>query len=251
MGRWEIVPIRTRSQLISTVIVLAAVGTVLDSVLTPGFTAGVWFGLIFMISPLTGIILGPYAGFLSVLISILIGHSVMFRETVYEFLFAIGAPIGAAMSGLLFRGRWKPVFLYYTGALAAFLLTPVSWQLPLWGIWDCLLAYLAIVPAAAIIGRWTAEPLDLKRLPIVLALCALIGLEADVLFRIFVFVPCQTYRLFYGFTPEVLRVIWITTAPTITPAKVAVSAFFTSSIGASLAKAMAGRARPMSGGHEA
>ncbi|MFQ6085549.1 MAG: hypothetical protein ACE5OY_04705, partial [Candidatus Bathyarchaeia archaeon] len=171
MNQWEIVRIRTRSQLISAVIVFAATATVLDSVLTPGFTAGVWFGLIFVISPLAGIVLGPHAGFLSILISVMIGHSVMFRESVYEFLFTLGAPLGAATSGLMFRGRWKPIFIYYTVTLVAFFLTPISWQLPLWGIWDCLLAYFAIAPFALIVKRWGKERLSARRLAILLALC--------------------------------------------------------------------------------
>lgn len=232
----EIISIRTRSQLISTVIVFAAVATVLDSILTPGFTAGVWFGLIFVISPLAGIILGPYVGFLTVLISVVIGHSVIFRETVYEFLFTIGAPIGAAASGLMFRGKWKLVLLYYTGMLVAFFLTPVSWQLPLWGIWDILLAYFAIIPFAILMRRWSRSGPKLEKLSTRLALCTFIGLEADVLFRVFVLVPGQTYWLFYGWGPEVLQVIWTAVAWWITPAKVAISAFITTAIGTSLAK---------------
>ncbi|MFQ6077248.1 MAG: hypothetical protein ACE5OY_02415 [Candidatus Bathyarchaeia archaeon] len=233
----EIVPIRTRSQFISAVIVFASLATALDCLLTPGFTAGVWFGVVFLITPLIGIILGPYFGFLTAMISVLIGHAVVFRGSVYEFLFALGAPMGATVSGLMFRGEWRLVLLFYSAALAAFFLTPISWQLPLWGIWNCLTAYAAIIPAAIIIGRGAIQAHDCKRLSIVLGLCAFIGLEADVLFRIFLFIPCRTYWLFYGLAPEALRMIWVTTAPTVTPIKVFISALLTAGIGTSLARA--------------
>lgn len=235
MSRLEIVSLRTRSQLISTVIAFAALCTVLD--LIPGpITAGVWTGWIFVISPLAGIILGPYLGFLTVLISVMVGHGIYFRGDVYEFVFTLGAPVGAATSALMFRERWKGVWLYYTAALLAYFATPVAWQLPLWGIWDILLAYLAIIPATILMRRWSRRGPKMGKLSTRLALCTLIGLEADVLFRVFVLVPGQTYWLFYGWGPEVLQAIWTAVAWWITPAKVAISAFITTAIGTSLAR---------------
>ena len=67
------------------------------------------------------------------------------------------------------------------------------------------------------------------------ALCAFIGLEADILFRIFVFIPGQTYRLFYGLPIEVLKGVWVAGA-LITPLKVAVSSFVTVLLGLRILK---------------
>jgi hypothetical protein len=55
-------------------------------------------------------------------------------------------------------------------------------------------------------------------------------LEADVLFRIFVFIPCQTYKLFYGFNIETLHGIWAVGAIE-TPIKAALSTAIAAIIG--------------------
>jgi hypothetical protein len=68
------------------------------------------------------------------------------------------------------------------------------------------------------------------RLVYILALSTFIGLEADVLFRIFIFVPCQTYRLFYGYDVSVLQAIWAMGAVE-TPIKVALSTVVTVLVG--------------------
>jgi hypothetical protein len=52
------------------------------------------------------------------------------------------------------------------------------------------------------------------------------GLEADILFRIFILIPCNGYSIFYGLTPEVLKAIWTVPAPLITPFKVILSTIF-------------------------
>jgi hypothetical protein len=64
----------------------------------------------------------------------------------------------------------------------------------------------------------------------ILALSAFIGLEADVLFRIFVFIPCQTYQLFYGYDVNALKAIWILGAVE-TSIKAALSTIITVIIG--------------------
>ena len=65
-------------------------------------------------------------------------------------------------------------------------------------------------------------------------LCAFIGLEADILFRIFILIPGQTYLSIYGLPLEVLQSIRVTGA-LITPFKVAISAIITALLGAKLA----------------
>ena len=198
--------------------VFAALGVVCDSLVTPPFSAGVWYGWIFMLAPITGVVLGPWDGFVATLISVMAGHSIAFRD-VYEYVFTLGAPVCSMVSGLVYRGGLKRVFAYYTAMLLAYFLTPVSWRLPPWGMWDCYVAY-AVLAVATLLGGF--EP-GSKRL---YALSAFLGLEADVLFRIFLFVPCQTYRLFYGLTPEALALTWATLAPVITPIKVGLATLF-------------------------
>lgn len=224
-----------RSQFLALVAVFAAINVVFDSLTgLPELSSGIWYSWIFLVEPINGIVLGPYAGFLSSLIGVMIGHSIYFRD-VYEFLFTLGAPIGAMVSGFLFRGKWKMVLAYYTALLGFYFITPIAWQLPFWGMWDVYLAYFILLVAAVIItrkGPWDPES---KGLLYVIALSALIGLEADILFRIFVLIPGQTYRLFYAFGKEALIPLWVEAAA-ITPIKVAMSILVTTTIGPQLVK---------------
>jgi len=211
-----------KSQFVSLVAVFASLNIVLDSLMgLPQPSSGVWFSWIFVSAPITGIVLGPYAGFLSTLIGVMIGHCIYFQGP-YEFLFTLGAPIGAMVSGFLFRKEWKAVLTYFTVLLTMYFITPVSWQLLLWGMWDTYLAYAALIFVILLIakpGSWKPESKGLRG---IVALCTFIGLEADVLFRIFVFIPCQTYRLLYNFSVIELQSIWVAGAAE-TPIKAAMS----------------------------
>jgi len=225
-----------RSQFLALVAVFASVNVVSDSFMSlPEFPSGVWYSWNFLVAALTGIVLGPFAGFAATFIGVMIGHYIYFID-VYEFLFTIGAPIGAMFSAFLFRGNWKPALVYYTALFVAYFVTPVAWQLPIWGMWDTYLAYAVLIAAILMIrkGLWEHRS---KRLPFVLAVSAFIGLEADVLFRIFIFVPCQTYQLFYGFDVETLQVIW-TVGAVGTPIKAALSILLTVVVGHTLVKTL-------------
>lgn len=224
-----------KSQFLALVAVFASVNVVFDSLIgLPELSSGVWYSWIFIVEPINGIVLGPYAGFLSSFIGVMIGHSIYFRD-VYEFLFTLGAPLGAMVAGFIFRGRWKIVLTYYTALLGIYLITPMAWQLPIWGIWDVILAYFILLAVAVIItqkGSWDPRS---KSLLYVIALSALIGLEADILFRIFIFIPGQTYRLFYNLGQEALIPIWVEGA-VMTPIKVAISILVTTTVGPPLVK---------------
>ena len=217
-----------RRRILPLIIMFASLNVVCDSLIgLPQLSSGVWYSWIFMIEPITGIILGTYAGFISTLIGVIVGHFIYFRG-IHEFLFTIGAPVGAMVSGLMFRGRWKPVLAYYTVLLLAYFVTPLAWQLPIWGMWNTYLAYLCLVVLTTL-GRGVLK-LESNKPSYALALSAFIGLEADILFRIFIFIPCQTYQLFYGFTVEALQLIWLTAA-FVTPVQVAMSALATVILG--------------------
>jgi len=212
-----------KSRAVSLIAIFAALGVVCDAIVTPGFSAGIWFGSIFMISAIAGMVLGPYKGFMSILIAVMVGHSLVPRETIYEFVFTLGAPIGSMMSGFMFRGDWKKVFVFYTTMLGFYFITPISWRLPFWGMWDVYAAYVILLALGIIMS--VRGPDEIKRMS-PFAVSAFIGLEADVLLRIFILIPGQTYQFFYGLTPEALVAIWTVPAPLITPFKVLLSTFF-------------------------
>ncbi|MGB9854113.1 MAG: hypothetical protein ACPLRY_04825 [Candidatus Bathyarchaeales archaeon] len=218
---------------ISIVAVFAAFNIVCDSMVVPPLLpySGIWYSWIFISEPITGIILGPLASFFSNLVGVMAGHFINFID-IYEFLFTLGAPIGAMISALVFRGKWGIVLAYYFALLGGFFAAPVSWQLPFWGMWDVYLAFAVLVVTAVVAAKWKSlwNVKSNIRLVYILALSTFIGLEADVLFRIFIFVPCQTYRLFYGYDVSVLQAIWAMGAVE-TPIKVALSTVVTVLVG--------------------
>ncbi|MEM3153664.1 MAG: hypothetical protein QW629_03015, partial [Candidatus Bathyarchaeia archaeon] len=200
-----------RSTFITLISVCAAFNIICDSLIVPPILpySGVWYSWIFISEPITGILLGPLAGFLSNFIGVMIGHFINYIDA-YEFLFTLGAPLGAMISALAFRRRWGMVLTYYFALLGGFFVAPVSWQLPLWGMWDVYLAFTTLLFLAVITSKWKSfwDTKSEKRLIYILVLSVFIGLEADVLFRIFIFVPCQTYNLFYGYEVAELKAIW-------------------------------------------
>ena len=148
-----------KSAFVSTVAVFAAFNVICDSLMGPPIPveSHVWYSWGFIATPITGIVLGPYAGFLSSLIGVMIGHFVYFRGP-YEFLFTLGAPIGAMMSGFLFRGKWKIASIYYTVLLAIYFISPVAWQLPVWGMWNVYLVYASLLVATIIMRKKSYKP---------------------------------------------------------------------------------------------
>jgi hypothetical protein len=141
------------------------------------------------------------------------------------------------ISGLLYRGKFKTVLIFYLALLGAFFATPVSWKLPVWGMWDTYLAFGVLLAAFIITRKWTSlwDTGSDKRLVYVLALSTFIGLEADVLFRIFILIPCQTYQLFYSWNAGSLQAIWAVGAVE-TPIKAALSTIITVTIGLPITK---------------
>jgi len=223
-----------KARLLSLVAIFATLNAVCDSIAGLSlFEYGVWWSLIFLVVPLTGIVLGPYAGFLSTFVGVIIGHFVFFRET-SEFFFTLGAPIGAMVSGLLFEGKWKVVFAYYTVIFVAYFITPIAWQLPIWGMWDTYLAYAGLL-VILMIFRKNPSKLESNGLLRASAMCAFIGLEADILFRVFVLVPCQTYWYVYHWPLEALQMAWVLNAA-VTPVQVAFSSLVTAMVVSPLIK---------------
>ncbi|TFG34507.1 hypothetical protein EU527_03015 [Candidatus Thorarchaeota archaeon] len=215
-------PIDNQSRVVAFVSIFTAIAVVLDSIpIIPGFYSGVWDSWLFLISPLYGIILGPVVGATSIAMGSFIGHLVYFRDP-FELLFMFGTPLGAGISGLVFQKRWSPVLAIYSFLLAGYFITPVSWQLPMWGVWDILVGFgiLLIFSFISSMKIWKRTWKQEHVLGLLFAI--VIGLETDVLFRVFVLVPGQTYRFFYGLTIEALQAIWWG-AGFITPLKVIMS----------------------------
>lgn len=224
------IPINSgKSQFVAFTAVFAAMAAALDFILTPGFYSGIWDSWIFLLSPLVGVLLGPIGGFVAIGIGSIAGHMLFFRD-VFELVYMIGAPLGAAMAGLVYEKRWKLVFTIYTLLLGGFLIYPVSWALPLFGIWDILVGFGFVLVFTVLTRRGWWEDENDKRNLLNLVFCTVIGLETDILTRVFLLVPGQTYWLFYGFTVEDLQIIWLG-AGIITPIKVLLAVILMVTVG--------------------
>ncbi|MBN2229714.1 MAG: hypothetical protein JW779_08965 [Candidatus Thorarchaeota archaeon] len=229
------ISIDTKSQFVAFVAIFTALAVVLDSIpIVPGFYSGVWDSWLFLISPLLGILLGPVVGAVSTLLGSFIGHLIYFRDP-FELIFMFGAQLGAFSAGMVYRYQWKPVLVMYSGLLLGYFLTPVSWQLSLWGIWDVVVGFIVILVGSLFTrsGRWPLN--DTQTVGLRLILATIIGLETDILLRIFILVPCQAYWIFYGFTVEQLQILWLG-AGFITPLKVLMATLVGTSIGLYLKK---------------
>jgi hypothetical protein len=225
-----VVMVNTRS--IALIVVFAALTAILDALPgLPQLSSGIWYGWTFIVTPLAGIVLGPWESFVSVFIGVMISHTVIFVDP-YEYFFTIGAPVGALVSSLVFRKKLRPVIAYYLIFLAAYFLTPLAWNLPLWALWDTYTAFIVLITAV-----FLKEKLYNKaKGRLAFAFSALIGLEADILFRIFLFVPLGTYNWLYGFPLDFVRSVWMVSA-FITPIQVGIALFSTSLAGTILLKA--------------
>jgi hypothetical protein len=101
------------------------------------------------------------------------------------------------------------------------------------GIWDILLGYGILILFILLISTqmWPTHHRQDQWLR--LLFCAIIGLEVDILLRVFILIPLGTYWFWYGMTSEFLYWLWLT-AGIITPLKVAIGGVFTVTIGFSL-----------------
>ena len=168
---------------------------------------GIWRSWMIVILPIEGVLLGPRAGALAALMGCLVGRLIRPRPGFYV-VFGLAEPVGALAAGLAFRGRWKELLALYGLMLAAYFAHPLGRELPAWCLWDIYIA-LALVPIAPRFTRRALEERDSPRaLTPALALAAFIGVEADVLTRIFILIPVGLYALM-GLTVPLLQAAWV------------------------------------------
>jgi len=230
----------TGSRSITFTAIFAAMIAVLDSIpMIPVFYGGIWDSWGFMLSPIIGILLGPVYGAISVGLGGLVGHLVYFRDPI-ELLFMLGAPVGAGIAGLAYQQRWRIVFATYSLLLLGYFITPVTWSLSLLGIWDVLVGFVILLAVTVIsnLNKTGRELLSSTNLKLILA--TVIALESDILVRIFILIPGQTYWTYYAMPLELLQGLWIV-AGIITPIKVILAALATITIGQSLLRHFQGQ----------
>ena len=192
----------------------------------------------FFIMPLEGIVLGPGPGAIAAMIGGSIG-CVNRGEAIILPIVALAEPMGAACAGLAFKGRWREVAAIYAMMLIAYFAHPLGRALPAWCLWDIYLAAGAILPACLVSKRLSAEgSLRSSILSLAIALSAFVGVEADVLTRIFMLIP----GFFYVFLVpepviETLTAWWVMGAMT-TPIEALLCMAFSAWIGPAILVAL-------------
>ena len=172
-------------------IALIGVFGALHAVLT--MIPGIWRSWMILIDPIEGILLGSKAGFVAALIGSIFGRAFRLRSFL-GFIFGLAEPVGAMVAGLIFRGRWRIVMLIYGSMLGAYFLHPLGRILPVWCLWDIYIAF-GTIPLSPLVIRLLKKRRNLKGLTPSLILASFIGIEADVLMRIFLFIPMEFYKL--------------------------------------------------------
>ncbi len=187
---------RRKSLIISLISIFAALHVILGAI------PGIWRSWAILIQPLEGVILGPYGGLMAALIGSILSRFVRPR-TVVMFVFGLGEPLGALVAGLTFKEKYGLVTAFYTVLLAAYFLHPLGRSLPAWCLWDAYIAYLLAVVLFFL--KHTGYDLD-KRIRLIAS--AVLGNEADVLTRIFFFIPLELYKVL-GVSESALPAIWV------------------------------------------
>jgi len=154
---------------------------------------GLWRNWGIYLAPLEGIILGPETGFLSALIGSVAAR--MIKPDAFWMFGVVAEPISVLMTGLLARGKWKPVLAAYVVMLVAYFIHPLGQTLPVWTILDILLAALVLYPAAKISKKLYEQ--DATKLTIALVLISFVCVATDAIVRIFMLVPCGLHSIFF------------------------------------------------------
>ncbi|MCS7114882.1 MAG: hypothetical protein N0A00_05730 [Candidatus Bathyarchaeota archaeon] len=165
---------------------------------------GLWRNWAIYIEPMEGVVLGPWAGFLTAFIGSVVARAI---KPIDVWMFGVVAePLGVLAAGFLAKGKWKPVLAIYAIMLAAYFAHPFGTWLPIWTILDILLALALIYPSARLSKNLFGQ--NIKLLPTSLILLSFVATVTDSLTRVFLLIPVGLYNVF-GWPPEAVYYIFI------------------------------------------
>lgn len=191
-------------KLSSRTIALTSVFAALHAVLYL-LSFGLWRNWAIYLTPIEGLVLGPWAGFSAAVIGSIVGR--MIKPVDFWMFGVVAEPLGVMTSGFLAKGKWKPVMAMYGVMLMAYFVHPLGRWLPLWTILDIILAFVLIYPVAKLSHKLYE---NVGRLPISV-LISFIGTVADALTRIFMLIPVGLYA-FFAMTDDIVLDVFVTGA---------------------------------------
>ena len=164
-----------------------------------------WRNWAIYLSPIEGMVLGPWAGFISALIGSTIGR-VLLPSPLWMFGI-IAEPLSVMTAGFLTRGKWQPVIALYAVMLTAYFVSPIGQSLPLWPMLDTIVAVCLVYPAAKFGKNLFSENLEL--LPVSLVIVSFVTVVTDGLTRVFLFIPAGLYSSVLGLSPDATALAFI------------------------------------------
>jgi len=170
--------------------------------ISPAF---LWRNWAIYLSPIEGMVLGPWAGFIAALIGSTIGR-VLLPSPLWMFGI-IAEPLSVMSAGFLTRGKWQPVIVLYAVMLAAYFISPLGQSLPLWPMLDIIAAVCLVYPACRLSKNLFSKNMNL--LPVSLVIVSLITVATDGLIRVFLFIPAGLYSSVLGLSPEATVVAFV------------------------------------------
>jgi len=164
-----------------------------------------WRNWAIYLSPIEGMVLGPWAGFISALIGSTLGR-VLLPSPLWMFGI-IAEPLSVMTAGFLTRGKWQPVIALYAVMFTAYLISPVGQSLPLWPMLDTIVAVCLVYPAAKLGKNLFSKNWEL--LPVSLVLVSFVTVVTDGLTRVFLFIPGGLYSSVLGLSPAATATAFI------------------------------------------
>jgi hypothetical protein len=170
--------------------------------ISPAF---LWRNWAIYLSPIEGMVLGPWAGFMAALIGSIIGRVVLPSPL---WMFGIIAePLSVMAAGFLTRGKWQPVVALYAVMLAVYFISPLGQSLPLWPMLDTIAAVCLVYPAGKLSKNLFSENVNL--LPVSLVIVSFTTVATDGLTRVFLFIPAGLYGSVLGLSPAATAVVFV------------------------------------------
>ncbi|MGB8780509.1 MAG: hypothetical protein WCD81_07665 [Candidatus Bathyarchaeia archaeon] len=163
-----------------------------------------WRNWAIYLSPIEGMVLGPWAGLIAALIGSTIGRVVLPSPL---WMFGIIAePLSVMTAGFLTRDKWQPVIAIYAVMLAAYFISPLGQSLPLWPMLDTIAAVCLVYPAGKLSKNLFSE--NVKLLPVSLVIVSFTTIAMDGLTRVFLLIPARLYSVL-GWSPAYTAAVFV------------------------------------------
>jgi hypothetical protein len=164
-----------------------------------------WRNWAIYLSPIEGMVLGPWAGFTAALIGSTLGR-VLLPSPLWMFGI-IAEPLSVMTAGFLTRDKWQPVITLYAVMFAAYFVSPMGRGLPVWPMLDTIVAVCLVYPAAKLGENLFSK--NVKLLPVSLSIVSFVTVATDGLTRVFLFVPAGLYSSVLGLSSEATAIAFI------------------------------------------